>query len=188
MSPQRHLRLNLASNPLRNRRMFYILLGLVVSLILGISFWSGYTFFRYRIKHNALRSTFTEINGLITENQKEKEKLEESINKVGPAYKQNIQRINDIIYQKSFSWVDFLSALENSLPPSCYIISLAPSKKENSRIKVRFKVASPHLSELLKFIDTLNSQKFKQVRVISEAKSEKGFLISEISFIYEKNV
>jgi len=93
-----------------------------------------------------------------------------------------------MIYKKSFSWVDFLSALEEALPASCYIESLAPTLKENSQMEVRLKVAAPSLDELLKLNKNLFQKNFTGIRIISESINETGLLVAEITLIYERTV
>jgi len=119
--------------------------------------------------------------------RKEKEFTERSKQAI-EKYKERIDLVNRIILRKSFSWVKFLADLENSLPDSSYIISLAPKLIEDSRMEVRFKVASQNLNMLLELINNLKALEFKGIRVESETKNKKGFLISAISLNYERNI
>lgn len=185
MNHQQPLRINLASRPLRNRRLFFMLLAVGALGILFLAVVSGSAFVSYKNKNANLHSSLIQVQEEVEKSQNTHNQLSRKIKKVAQKHRKKIDRLNEIIHKKSFSWVDFLSALENSLPSSCYIVSLSPSQKGESQLEVRFRVVSPHLDELLKFIDRMNAQNFKKIRVISESKNEKGDLISEISFAYE---
>jgi len=101
-------------------------------------------------------------------------------------YKEMVDEVNSIIYRKSFSWADFLTSLEKSLPDSSYIISLAPTFTEDLNMKVRFKVVSRGLDDLLKLINNLEALKFKQIKVLNEVTNEQGLLLSEVTVSYER--
>jgi hypothetical protein len=96
--------------------------------------------------------------------------------------------INSIILEKSFSWTQFLSDLEKSLPESSYIVSMAPTLAKDSKLQLSFKVAYSNVDDLLKLYNNLRALKFNQIKIISEAENENGLLISEISLNYEKDI
>lgn len=81
--------------------------------------------------------------------------------------------------------MEFLSALEEALPASCYIESLAPTLKENNQMEVRLKIAAPSLDDLLLLNQNLYKKNFKGIRIVSESISDVGILIGEITLIYE---
>ena len=55
-------------------------------------------------------------------------------------------------------------------------------------MKVRFEVISRNLDDLLKLLNSLKAFKFKDIRVLSEASNERGFLRSEIALTYERTL
>ena len=122
-----------------------------------------------------------------SEEGKEKQ-LSLQIEEAKKKYGKKIELINSIILNKSFSWVEFLSDLENSLPDSSYIVSLVPKLTEDLKMQLRLRVSSPNIAGLLNFINNLRELKFHQIEIISEAKDESGELLSEISLIYEKHI
>ena len=81
-----------------------------------------------------------------------------------------------------------LSDIENSLPDSSYITSLVPTLSDDLRMKLRIRVISPDVNDLLKFIQNLRDLNFDKIEIKSEAKKEGGNLLSEISLNYEKRV
>ena len=84
--------------------------------------------------------------------------------------------------------MDFLSALEEALPESCYIESLAPTIKEDNQMEVRLKVAAPNLDELLKLNQNLYEKNFTGIRIMSETINEIGLLVAEITLLYERDI
>ena len=96
--------------------------------------------------------------------------------------------VNSIILKKSFSWIEFFADLEKSLPDSSYIVSLAPTLTEDSKIKLRLRVACISVDDLLKLIDNFGAMKFDEIQIDGETLSERGLLISEISLRYERSI
>ncbi|MGB2845815.1 MAG: hypothetical protein WBC02_13260 [Candidatus Aminicenantaceae bacterium] len=103
-------------------------------------------------------------------------------------YEPKVDLINSIILRKSFSWIQFFSDLESSLPDSSYIVSMEPVLAEHSRLQLRLKIATSSVNDLLELIDNLKELKFDQIRMKSENLSENGMLVSEISLSYERNI
>ena len=182
------LSLNLASHPLRNRRFFYLLLSSLVIVFLLVSFLAGKIFIEYRAKAQKIRASIESADKLIKDVQKEEEKFSSMVEEVTKKYKGKVDLINSIILGKSFSWIEFLSDLENSLPDSSYIVSLAPTLTEDSKMQLSLKVAYSSVDDLLKLYNNLRALKFNQIKIKSEAKNESGLLMSEISLSYEKDV
>jgi Tfp pilus assembly protein PilN len=179
--------LNLASHPLKNRRLFFLLVIILGALFIFLLLLGGYTFINYAGKVRDLQSKTADVESKIQQYQQEEKELTARIQQAVAAHKKEVDRVNSLIYRKSFSWVEFLSDMEEVLPRSSYVVSLSPKVKEDAQIEVRFKVASPNLDELLKLNKRLYAMKFKDIRVISESRNSEGFLISEISVTYEKN-
>lgn len=188
MITSKPLSLNLASYPLRNRRLFYLLFSVLGIALLLVLFLAGRTFFEYRYKAQKMRASIWKTEQLIIDVQREEKEFQDRIEDAIRAYKKKVDLINSIILSKSFSWIEFLSDLENSLPDSSYIVSLAPTLTKDLKLQLRFKVASQNINDLLKLINNLRALKFDQIRITSEAESERGTLLSEISLIYERNI
>ncbi len=188
MKKQKKINLNLATNPLRNRRFFFLLFGILVVLVLGISSMGGYTFWKYGSKNKNFQSSTVQIEKMIHEAKREEMRLSTQIEDASQRYQRKVDLFNTLILKKSFSWVEFLSGLEKSLPASCYIESLVPTLKENNQMEVRLKVAAPNLDELLKLNKNLYEKKFTGIRIISESTNKAGLLLAEISLIYERTV
>ncbi len=188
MMKQKRTHLNFATHPLKNRRFFFLLAGILGVLFLTTAVLGIYTFWTYSKKNKNISDNKAQIEQIITNAKREELRLSAQIKDVSQIYQAKIDMLNTLILKKSFSWEEFLSALEEALPASCYIESLAPTLQENNQMEVRLKIASPNLDELLKLNKNLYEKNFNGIRIISEAVNETGLLIAEITLVYERTV
>lgn len=187
MIQNQKLKLNIASHPLRNRRIFYTFLLFFALACFFVFFFGGRTFLEYRAKSSKVKENIVKTEQLIRNVQRDEKKFSAGIRDAIKKHKSKVDRVNSIILKKSFSWIEFFSDLETSLPDSSYVVSLAPTLTEDSKMQVRLKVASSDLKDLMKLIDNLNALEFDQIMIIGEGKDERGTLVSEISLYYERD-
>lgn len=185
---KKRLNLNLASKPLRNRRLFFFLLSFMGILLIVLSFLAINLFLKYSWKAKQVKASISNVEKKIRIATRKEEEFTTNIKEATKIYKDRVDFINGIILRKSFSWVNFLGNLERALPDSSYIISLVPKLLSDSRMEVKFKAVSRNLDNLLKLINNLKALKFKNIRVESEKEDERGMLVSEISLSYERNI
>jgi hypothetical protein len=188
MKNSRPISLNLASYPLRNRRLFVLLFSILVVLFLLVSFVAGKIFIRYRADAQRAKNSIRQTDKLIRDTQRNEKSLSSMINEAVKSNKSQVDMVNSIILKKSFSWIEFFADLEKSLPDSTYIVSLAPTLTEDSGIRLRLRVACISVDDLLKLIDNFGALKFDEIRIEGETLSERGLLISEISLRYERSI
>jgi len=187
MTKTTRLNLELATHPVRNRRLFSLIFGLLTVLLLGLGAVSFDLYFEYGKK---LRDTRAEIGALerkLGEIQRAESQMASRISDESNLSLSRIDLINELIYRKSFSWIEFLSDLEEALPDRCYIVSLAPAPREDLGMEVRIKVASPSLDDLLLLHTRLGQLGFKNVLIRSEDQTANGFLLADVSFSYERS-
>jgi Tfp pilus assembly protein PilN len=182
------VRINLATRPLRNTKFFLFVsagLGLVslITVLLAVVVFS-----RFALKIKGASSELARLEQSIKTAQREKTRFQNKTEEATKRYQDTINFANAIILQKSFSWAEFLSRLEDALPDSSYILSLAPVAVESSRVQVRLKVASPNLDEQVALINKLLELNFSQIRVEGEDLDERGQLTSDIVVTYERHV
>jgi hypothetical protein len=188
MKNHKKLNLNLASSPVRNRRLFlflFALLGISACIVLALS---GKIYYEYRDSAQEAEREVAQIQIQISDDQKVANQLSLKIEELNDLHAEDVELINSLVYSKSFSWMDFFSALEEALPASSYIISLRPFPGEGISMEVRLKVASSSMDELLKLIARLAAKGFKDIQILSESKSLEGYSLSEISIRYERNI
>ncbi|MEA3420760.1 MAG: hypothetical protein U9Q97_03680 [Acidobacteriota bacterium] len=188
MKVYRKIDLNLASRPVQNRKLFYFLGVLLGIIFIFISVAGGNIYFKNRIKIKDIKTSIAKIEQTIKDVKGEEKTYINQIDGKIRDYKEKADLVNSLILRKTFSWTDLLSALEDCLPETSYIISLTPSLKGDSEMGVRFEVLSPGLEELLDLVSSLNSMNFKHIRVMSESRDDSGYLLSEISLTYERNI
>ncbi len=178
--------LNLASNPLRNKKFFYALFFVLGAMIILVSYFAAKTFLDYRSEAKKIKAQIRKTEQLIKGAEKEEKDYSARIEEAILRNKDKVDLANNIILRKSFSWTKLLSGLESSLPDSSYIVSLAPTLTEDSRMLLQLRVASPDLSELIKFLKNLHVLQFGKIRIEGEAENERGLLIAEVSLTYER--
>lgn len=188
MKTRKKIYINLASRPLKNRKLFYFIFGLLGVATLIFSIYGGVVYIKYRLESKNINAAINRIENRRINIQRMDNKFTDQIEKASLESQAEVDMINGIIYKKSFSWVEFLSIFERALPEACYLVSFDPVFKEGASVSVNLKVASPDLSRLLKLINNLNSLRFRNIRLINESIAENGLFIYEISLNYERTI
>jgi Tfp pilus assembly protein PilN len=184
----RRLNVNLATRPLRNRRLFFLLGGVLALALLVTSLAAVVIFFQFSLKKSTARDGLRKTDASIRADQTEQKRLAARVEEAVGKDQDIVDTINGIILKKSFSWTDFLSKLEECLPDSSYILSLAIPQIDNTGIQFRIKVVSRDLEDFLALINRLLNLNFSQPRLESEERNDQGQLVSEISVTYERNI
>jgi hypothetical protein len=188
MTNMEKVRLNLASRPLRNTRFFRACLVGLAFLLVVLAFLAGFFFIKYGFKDRRAKSSLRDVEGQMQQAQAEETRFKTGADAVAKVEKEWVDLVNSIIFRKSFSWNAFLTELEGALPDPSYIISLAPSFVGEASLDLRIKVVSMSLDDLLSLINNLSARNFKRIRVENESADERGQLISEITFSYERTL
>lgn len=178
------LPVNLATRPLRNRRLFRSAVGIPVVLFLLLGGGAGALLLRSTARRQADNKTAAELELRIQASGKEraeKSGLSEAMRKMNADL---VSEVNGVIVRKNFSWVDFFSRLEQALPPNCSIVAVSPLQITGATLQVTMKVITPGLPGLLTLIENLTARKFKDV-ILRDELSGGGRLISEIGFAYD---
>ncbi len=188
MNKRSKLNLDLASSPLRNRRLFFLCLFFLVILSGSVTVVSANLYFKFKNKWDETQAKINEVEQKRGSVQREEIRIADQIENESAANLPKINFINGLIYRKSFSWTAFLSDLESALPARSYIVSLAPSVRGDLGMEVRIRVASPTLEDLLNLYTQLVKLGFENVLIRSEEQADNGLIISEVSFIYERHI
>jgi hypothetical protein len=187
MNKKTRLNLELATHPVRNRRLFLLSFALLAVLLVGLAAVSFDLYFDYKRRLGENRSKIETLELKLGSIQREESQATGRIGDEVGLLQSRIDLINDLIYRKSFSWIEFLSHLEEALPDRCYIVSLAPAPREDLGMEVRITVASPNLDDLLLLYTRLGNLGFKNVLIISEDQTANGLVLAEVSFSYERS-
>ncbi|MCP2620095.1 hypothetical protein NLC35_02480 [Candidatus Aminicenantes bacterium AC-334-K16] len=182
---KKKLVLNLATHPLRNRRLFLALLILVVILNIVFLGLTVYTTTYYSSKINGLSSSLTRLETRKLSLTREGKQLEKKIETIQLAINPQVEKLNHLIARKSFSWESFFHDLEQLLPENAYVVELNPVlDQETMQLNVRLKLASSTLDNLVDFTRQLAAKGCREIKVISENAGKGNNLVSELSFIY----
>jgi hypothetical protein len=182
-----HHQINLASNPLRNRRLSILLNGFLAAVLVTMVVFSLIVYIGYSGKLAEAQEASREAETRFSELQAEQRKMNTQITDLSSLYQNKVDFLNQVIRKKSFSWSDFLSDLEEMLPDYSYIVSLTPMVRGGSGIEVRLRIAAPGLTHLAQFINNLYARDFTGVKVDNESTSDRGYLHSEVSFVYKRH-
>ena len=180
--------LNLATHPARNRRLFFLLLGLVGGLLAILLTVGGSRVIRYGLRSRTVRADLLHAQDQTRTAQREIQKLERQIAETERANQRSIDSLNQLIYRKSFSWIELLGSLEEMLPDPCYIVSLKPAFHEDAVMEVRLKVACPDYNAWQTLVGRIYEQGFTDYRAASETRGTDGFIIFDISVTYERDI
>ena len=180
------LNLNLATHPLRNKRAFTWMAGLLSVCLVVILGLAAFYFLRYHSLRVEAGEKLAGVREAIVIAEEEDRQFAEKIRNVPPEDKLAVEVLNSLIFKKSFSWVDSFSKLEEALPATSYLASLAPNFREDSSLEMKLKVVSQTLDDHIALITNLNALKFSSIMVQNEDKNERGQIVSEISLTYER--
>lgn len=172
MTPRYHL--NLASRRFRRYRSTNLVLVLLLAAILGFGVWEGIGLSRYSAGLVELRSLEQEARveweSLGTRIEELREQLQ------GPEALEDIDEIrflNTIQERKQFSWTMLLREIEQAIPRTVYIVSLAPNIDETGTVWLEMEARGRSVEALSLFLSNVeDSPLFSDVTVILEEQGE----------------
>jgi len=182
------IRVNLASRPLRNRRLFYFAGGALALATLGALLLGVFIFSRFALKIRGIRSELARVEQALQSADRERSVSQAKVQEAMNRGRIIVDFANAVILEKTFSWAEFLSRLEDGLPDSSFILSLAPVAVESHRVQFRLKVASAGLDDQLALINKLLELNFSQIRVEAEEVNDGGLLTSELLVSYARHI
>jgi Tfp pilus assembly protein PilN len=180
------LNLNLATRPLRNRRLFNAAIRVLAGLLIVLAGLTVFVVLKYGGAASRIKAASAETRKIQTEAGREEKRLTADIGREEKLSRTRVDLVNGIIRRKMFSWTGLLSELEQALPGPSYITALSPGFTQGGAIALEMRVTSRSLADLTAFITALTARGFKDIKVGGEQRSEDGRLLSEISTIYER--
>ncbi|HYE73304.1 MAG TPA: hypothetical protein VEF04_08235 [Blastocatellia bacterium] len=160
---------NLASEPFRNRRLFwlFILLLFFIPSMVGMSNLNSIT---------ELDSEISLLEPKVKELESRVGKTKDSappVSSLTPAQNQTLIAAQDLILRKSFSWSQLLNDLEHHIPPTVRVLRIGvdkgaqrEGKTEDNRRKIylAFEVVGKGSTEVTKMIADMNRSELFSVR------------------------
>lgn len=168
-----NLEINLARNPFRNRRLFWLLFAVSLSVTLFLGVWAaGQAVDR--------QSRIQEVSAKIASQKRELEQL--SSKKIeGPlalteAQSRQIRAAALLIRQRSFSWSTMLEEFEAALPSNVKISSIRLQKQDdeekianfNNEILLNVTISAKAAEDVTKMIAQLDKQRVFYVNIRNE--------------------
>ena len=180
------LNLNLATRPLRNRRLYQAAVRVLAGLIIVAAGLAAFVVVKYGGEASRIKAASAETRKVQSDATREEKRLTADIEREEKLSRARVDLVNGIILRKMFSWTGLLSELERALPGPSYIMALSPSFTPTGAVALQMRVTSRSLDDLTAFLTALNARGFKNILVGGEQRSEDGRLISEISTTYER--
>ena len=119
------LNLNLATRPLRNRRLYAAAVRVLGALIVVLAGLSVFVVLKYGGETARLKSDIAATTKAQVEASREEKRLKADITREEKLSRARVDLVNGIIQRKMFSWTGFLTELEKSLPGPSYIMALS---------------------------------------------------------------
>ena len=180
------LNLNLATRPLRNRRLYTAAVRALAVLFVAMAGLVASAVLKYGGEAARLKAGSAATIKVQADASREEKRLAADIKKEEKLSRARVDLVNSIILRKTFSWTGLLSEIEKALPGPSYISALTPSFTPAGAVALQMRVTSRSLDDLLVFINTLTASGFKNIEVGGETRSDDGRLIAEIALTYER--
>jgi Tfp pilus assembly protein PilN len=180
------LNLNLATRPLRNRRLFKTAVWALAGLMTVCAGLSAWVVLKYGGQARGFKAAGAEARRLQDEALREKRRLDADIKRAEDQSRLKVGLVNAVILKKSFRWTALFAELEKALPGPSFITALTPAFTADGSVALHLRVTSRSLDDLSSFITALTAGGFKDIKVGGEQRSEDGRLIAEIDLRYER--
>jgi Tfp pilus assembly protein PilN len=182
------LNLNLATRPLRNRRLYNAAVRALAGFIVVLAALAVFAVVKYGGEASRIKAASAGTRKIQTDAGREEKRLAADIEREEKLSRARIELVNGIILRKTFSWTGLLSDLEASLPGPSYITALNPSFTPTGAVALQMSVTSRNLDDLGAFITALNARGFKNILVGGEQRSQDGRVLTPISTTYERPI
>ncbi|HOW84716.1 MAG TPA: hypothetical protein P5119_05095 [Candidatus Aminicenantes bacterium] len=182
------LNLNLASRPLRNRRLYRTSVRALAGLLAVLAVLAVLVVLKTGGEASRLKAANAGTRRLQAEAGREEKRLRADVDRETKLSRDRVDLANRLIRRKMFSWTGLLTELEKALPGPSYISALTPSFTPEGAVALQMRVTSRSLDDLLVFLNGLTAGGFKDVKAGGEQRSDDGRLIAEISATYERTL
>jgi type IV pilus assembly protein PilN len=175
------LNINLSSKPFVNNRKFFMIAGVLLTLLISTSYWN---ISRYQRAHARLG----QVKRLLAQDQAQIEKLEKQQQEIiarlqkpeTAEFLDLVDYINRLIKQRTFSWTRLLNDLETLTPGNLQIVSIKPQVVGNE-IVIEIVASGRSSRDYIEFIASLESSgKFYNVNPIYEDISKSPGLVGRL--------
>jgi hypothetical protein len=168
-------RINLASEPYENARLFYVGWG---SLLLALAVLTGALVFGavsgWRNAHGLSDKIAAERANLDKLNRQEQQDIAILNKPENRDVRDKSQVLNGLIRSKEFSWTLIFSDLEHLMPTRLHVLSITPQLDQNNDIEVHMVVAGDSREKAIELIQNMEkSREFRHAQVVSETETRR---------------
>ncbi len=174
-----NLTINLAQNPLRNRRLYHFLSLVLVSIAAAALLILVFINLKSLAEFGKLKESNRQLTEKKASLQAESQRLGREVENFNRRYKDAVEEINALLVRKAVSWVALFSRLEEALPSSCYLLALnPPSSLESGEFRVR--VAMNSREELGQLLKNFQRKNFRDIKVLNELYQEGKYQVEMV--------
>jgi hypothetical protein len=177
--------LNLASQPLRNRRFYLASLAALAVLFILVAGLVGLWLVRSSGKASSAAEAVVAADARLYAAEGERNDLVRRTEALQGKDRELVAQVNAAIARKSFSYVEFFALLEEALPRGSYISALGPIAAGEGRIEARLRVVTAGFEDLMGLMTKLEALKFKNLTIRGENQMGSQ-IIAEIGLAYER--
>jgi hypothetical protein len=185
MTVIRKLDINLAGQPLRNRRFYFLALAVLAVLAVLVLGLGASSLVRSKTLQSRSLTEYDRLEAIINKEERARSEREAEIKLLTARTRDRVDLVNAAILKKSFRWTEFFTMLEGALPASSYISSMSPAQAVEGRFEIKFKVVSRSMGDLLQLTQNLFAVTGRPPLILNETRTG-GQLVSEITLTYEK--
>lgn len=181
------LRLNLATRPLRNRRIFFWGAGILAAGLAASAAAGAYLFIRFATEARSAKREAAALTERTTAARRETLRLERETAQAERQLGEDVNAVNAAIRRKVFSWTRVLGEIEAALPGESVLVAFQPAAADDRGLTLKLDIASADMEGLLAFLGGLDAGRFSAIRVESESPGAGGRLVTPITLRYDQN-
>jgi len=174
------LNANLSTRPFYNERLVHIILALIAGLVLAVTLLNVVTLVQLSTANTGLSSRMREdrvaADDYAQKARQTRQRIDVTALKVVSAA---ASEANALIDSRTFSWTQFLSYIERTMPPDVMLTQVRPSiEREGTKITMivlaRRSVDIDEFTDKLEATGAFERGVFKQIRQSDDGQSEQG--------------
>ena len=168
--------LNLSTRPFPAYRLLNLALASLLVVLALASVWQVYGFLEYSTMARAIRGDEDAVRVEAEALRGQAAELEGRLDRPEAAAKLNeIEYLNGLIARKKLSWTRLFASLEDMVPDTVHLVSLAPTVGADGSVVLNIAVRGRSIADVSEFLEALEqSPVFENVVVDVETKQDAG--------------
>ena len=169
------LRSNLSTRPFYNERRVHLAAAIVALIVVAFTAWNVTRLVTLSARRAELRTQSSSDESRAQQLRAQAEAMEKSVDQSAlMRVAASAREANAIVNRRTFSWTTFFNRLEETLPPSVMLTSVAP-QVENGQVIVTMFVLARRVEDVDDFMVKLEGAgAFKDVNLINDTVTDEG--------------